>query len=45
MKKITIILDTESDDMRIIADLKHHIETESLQDKSKLKIIKVEDVE
>ncbi|KKM14391.1 hypothetical protein LCGC14_1706560 [marine sediment metagenome] len=45
MKKITITLDTESDDKRIIADLKHHLEKESMQDPSNIKSIKVEDVE
>ena len=45
MKKITILLETDSDDKRITSDLKNHLEKESLQDKSRLKSIKIEDVE
>ena len=45
MKKITILLETDSDEKRIMADLKNHLEKESLQDASKLKSIEIEDVE
>ena len=45
MKKITITLDTESDDKRLEYDLRRYLEKESMQDPSSIKSIKVEDVE
>lgn len=45
MKKITIILETDSEEKRIMADLKNHLEKESLKDALKLKSIEIEEIE
>lgn len=45
MKKITILLETESENERIEGDLTNHLLKDSLQDKSRLKEITIEDIE